>query len=216
MLSLHTQDFRAIICDLDGTLSDTETLFGDVLITTCKNYYNIAVSKEEVLQNMGLSTEDFFLKVFASHNLQYSADEARKRQAHEYHRRLRAEARFMPGANDFILMLKKTRLPLGLVSGSSRKEIGIILKKLEITDLFTTVVSCKELQRRKPDPEGYLLAAKLLNAPPQNCLVFEDTRWGVQAAKNAGMFCVGVQHIKDQDLSSADVRLNNLLEFVFE
>jgi len=213
---LRKQGFQAIISDMDGTLSDTETLFGDVLIATCKDHYNIDVTMEEALQNMGLSTSDFFSRIFASHNLQYSIEEARLKQASEYRRRLLSEARFMPEAEEFIEKLKRTQLPLGLVSGSSRNEIDIILQKLNIADLFTAIVSCKELQRRKPDPEGYLHAARLLNVLPHHCLVFEDTHWGVQAAKNAGMFCIGVQHLKEQDLSCANMRLRNLSEIEFE
>ena len=70
--------------------------------------------------------------------------------------------------------------------------------------------------RGKPDPEPYLLAAQRLRVPPTQCVVFEDAAVGVQAAKAAGMACIGVPNpaaLQRQDLSLADLVLPSLEYF---
>ncbi|HMX26777.1 MAG TPA: HAD family phosphatase [Blastocatellia bacterium] len=92
------------------------------------------------------------------------------------------------------------KYPMGIVSGAERKEIEYVLVRAGIRDCFQTIITSADLNSGKPDPEGYLKLLATLNslnnfAPPilpEECLVIEDSRAGVQAAKNAGMRCLAV------------------------
>jgi beta-phosphoglucomutase family hydrolase len=84
------------------------------------------------------------------------------------------------------------RVPFAVVSGSTRESVTASLESLNLLDKFETLVCAGEYKRSKPDPDGFLLAAEKLGVAPENCLVFEDTAMGIQAATAAGMASVKV------------------------
>jgi HAD superfamily hydrolase (TIGR01509 family) len=83
-------------------------------------------------------------------------------------------------------------LPFAVVSGSTRESVTASLGSLNLLDKFQTLVCAGDYQRSKPHPEAFLLAAKRLGAAPENCLVFEDTAMGIEAATAAGMASVKI------------------------
>ena len=84
------------------------------------------------------------------------------------------------------------RIPFAVVSGSTRDSVTASLETLNILDKFDALICAGDYQRSKPDPEPFLIAADRLSVAPHNCLVFEDTHMGIQAAKAAGMAWVKV------------------------
>jgi beta-phosphoglucomutase-like phosphatase (HAD superfamily) len=95
----------------------------------------------------------------------------------------------------------------------------MIIKGAGLRDYFEVIVSAEQVKRGKPDPEGFLLALKLLNKKttqqikPQDCIVIEDSRWGLEAAKAAGMRCVAVTNSYAADqLKPSDKTIANLGE----
>ncbi len=106
----------------------------------------------------------------------------------------------LPGVREFLQLLRSQNIKIAL--GSVSKNAEMILEKLELFSLFDTIVDGRHITKAKPDPEVFLLGAKKLRQKPENCLVFEDAVAGVQAAKSAGMTCVGIG--KQEVLKSAD------------
>src|SRR6267154_1896925 len=84
------------------------------------------------------------------------------------------------------------KIPFAVVSGSTRDSVIKSLETLGILDRFETLVCAGDYTKSKPDPEPFLIAAKRLGVAPQDCLVFEDTEMGIQAATAAGMASVKV------------------------
>jgi HAD superfamily hydrolase (TIGR01509 family) len=84
------------------------------------------------------------------------------------------------------------RIPFAVVSGSARDSVTASLETLRLLDRFDTLVCAGEYKKSKPDPEAFLLAASRLRVAPAQCLVFEDTAMGIQAATAAGMASVKV------------------------
>ncbi len=84
------------------------------------------------------------------------------------------------------------RIPFAVVSGSARDSVTASLETLKLLDRFETLVCAGEYKKSKPDPEAFLLAATKLGVAPKDCLVFEDTEMGIQAATAAGMASVKV------------------------
>ena len=85
-----------------------------------------------------------------------------------------------------------SRIPMAVVSGSTRESVTKSLEILGLLDRFDTLVCAGDYTRSKPDPEPFLVAAARLNVAPRDCLVFEDTDMGVQAATAAGMASVKI------------------------
>lgn len=84
------------------------------------------------------------------------------------------------------------RIPLAVVSGSRRDSVTGSLGALGLLDKFETLVCAEDYQRGKPAPDAFLLAAERLGIPASECLVFEDTELGIEAATAAGMASVKV------------------------
>lgn len=96
----------------------------------------------------------------------------------------------LPGSLEFIRELKDAGILVAV--GSASKNTPVILERVGIRDLFDAVVDGNSVSKAKPDPEVFLKAAALLNTEPKHCIVFEDARAGLKAARNAGMHCVGI------------------------
>lgn len=86
------------------------------------------------------------------------------------------------------------RVPFAIVSGGGRESVKRSLEQLHLLDRFETLVCAEDYTLAKPHPEPYLIAAERLGVAPRDCLVFEDTDLGIEAAKAAGMSWVKVPH----------------------
>lgn len=84
------------------------------------------------------------------------------------------------------------KIPFAVVSGGTRESVAASLRAVKLLDKFDLLVCAGDYKRGKPDPEGYLLAAKKLGVAPRSCLVFEDTEMGIQAATAAGIASVKI------------------------
>ena len=84
------------------------------------------------------------------------------------------------------------RIPLAVVSGSTRESVTASLRTVKLLDRFDVLVCAGDYAKSKPDPEAFLLAASALGVAPGSCLVFEDTDMGIQAAKAGGMASVKI------------------------
>lgn len=119
-------------------------------------------------------------------------------------------------AKEVIERLKNKGYRLAVASSSPKQEIIRNLMGLEIIEHFEHLVSGEEVENSKPHPDVFLRAAELLETTPENCVVIEDTKNGVKAAKAAGMYCIGFKNpdYPEQDLSSADEIVTNLREMI--
>jgi beta-phosphoglucomutase len=111
----------------------------------------------------------------------------------------------LPGVNDFLKDIKSKNIKIAL--GSASKNAMTILKNLNLVDIFDAIIDGNKVSMAKPNPEVFLKAAQELNAEPNKSIVFEDAQAGIIAAKNAGMFAVGVG--KPENLKGADFYINN-------
>jgi HAD superfamily hydrolase (TIGR01509 family) len=84
------------------------------------------------------------------------------------------------------------RVPFAVVSGSTLDSVTRSLTTLNLMDRFNAFVCAGDYKKGKPDPEAFLLAAEKLGITPRDCLVFEDTDMGIQAATAAGMASVRI------------------------
>lgn len=106
----------------------------------------------------------------------------------------------LPGVVPFLNELKHNGILVAL--GSASKNAGFILEKINLLQLFDAVIDGNKVFRAKPDPEVFLKGASELGVAPRDCLVFEDARAGIDAARNAGMGIIGIgveENLKDAD-----------------
>lgn len=138
-----------------------------------------------------------------------------------YEALLEEETRFFPGVCAFIRQAAR-KFPIGVASMALRKEIIFALKKADVVDLFTVIVSAEDVKRMKPDPEVYEKALQAMNRRlsqttrtegihASECLVIEDSAPGIQAARAAGMPVLALTHtVPAEQLKAANHILASL------
>ncbi len=103
--------------------------------------------------------------------------------------------------------------PLGIASGALRHDIEPILHRGGIDRHFRFIVASGDTRKSKPAPDPYERAAELHGFPPASCVAIEDSRWGIQSAKIAGMWCIAITHTYPvQELMDADAIVTSLDE----
>ena len=90
-----------------------------------------------------------------------------------------------------------------MVSSAPRRNLTTILEAINRVDTFAVVIGAEDVRQGKPHPEGFILAARELVISPSNCIVLEDAPAGLEAARRAGMACVGLLSTHDH-ISGAD------------
>lgn len=122
------------------------------------------------------------------------------------------EDEILPGVREFIGNAKSAGFRIAL--GSASKNARIILDGLKLTNFFDSIIDGTKVSKAKPDPEVFLLAAQELGISPGYCVVFEDAKAGIEAAKRAGMKSVGVG--TSPELSDADFIIPGFLDIGLE
>lgn len=121
----------------------------------------------------------------------------------------------MPGLFTLVSRIGKTKLKTAVASSGNKVYIKRVLKKFGLEKFFKAIASGDMVENGKPSPDVFLKAAELVNVSPEHCIVLEDAKLGIDAAKSAGMFCVGVinpDSTYEQDLSRADIVVKRLDE----
>jgi beta-phosphoglucomutase len=125
----------------------------------------------------------------------------------EYITKIKEDA-ILPGAREFIENAKSAGYKIAL--GSASKNARIILDGLKLTNCFDAIIDGNKVSKAKPDPEVFLLAAQELGVLTECCVIFEDAKAGIEAAKRAGMKCIGVG--TSPELSGADFIIQGFLD----
>ena len=119
----------------------------------------------------------------------------------------------LPGVTPVLEKLRAMGVKLAI--GSSSRNTPAILKQIGLGDFFDAVADGNQIQNSKPDPEVFLLAAKLLGLPPEECVVVEDAHAGVEAAKAGGFACAAMGDAKEDARATYHLgKLSDLLEYV--
>lgn len=122
------------------------------------------------------------------------------------------QADILPGTLDALRLLKGKGVKAAI--GSSSRNTPVILERIGLQKAFDAVADGNQIQNSKPDPEVFLLAARLLGLPPDNCLVVEDADAGIEAAVAGGMPTLGVGFAAGNE--TATYRAKSLNEADFE
>lgn len=115
----------------------------------------------------------------------------------------------LPGATEWVSRLKAQGWRQAIASSAPRQNVEVMLQALGMREYFDAVTSAEDVTAGKPDPQVFVAAAARVNLPPVRCIVVEDAAAGVEAARRAGMRCVGVSRTERLD---ADVSASSLLE----
>jgi len=183
---------KAVIFDWDGTLADTKKAvvrsFQKVLVEA-----GCLVSDEFIERRVGIGTKRTLEEVLEECNVRFD-DEMLEKLTRE---KIRIQANLtnivslFEGAIELLQNLQG-RIKIALATMSSRKVVGKLLSEKRIGGYFDVVVTADEIVKPKPDPEVFFVSAARLGVDPEDCVVVEDSVFGVRAAKAAEMKCIAV------------------------
>ena len=201
---------KAIIFDMDGVISDTQIIHAKTESELLKGY-NIEIHPEEITRRYaGVSDQEMFKEIF--NNAQREMPELNQLVEKKWKmmdKLVRGNVKEISGTREFIGKSRVVGLPLAVGSASRLAFIELVLAELDLRHKFNAIASAEEVKKGKPEPDLFLLAAKRLYVAPENCVVVEDGRSGMIAAKRAGMQCIGlVQH--EDDYYPADLLVKDL------
>jgi len=217
---------RAVIFDFDGVITDSEILhlraFNKVL-----TQLDIEIStKDYYKEYLGLTDADCFKSVAKKNRLSLDCRNMRNLMAQKtriFEQLAKTEGRIIEGVAEFLRMLRRNNVPMAICSGALLPEIEIVLEEARLRELFAVIVSAEQVKKGKPSPQGFLLTLQKLNHNRQKpiaakeCIVIEDSHWGLEAAKAAGMHTVAVTTSYDADqLSLAEKIVARLDELSIE
>ena len=214
---------RAILFDLDGTLADTEPLHFEAFREIFASE-NVEVTRDEYFSRLiGYNDHDCFTVVLREHRKPADAARVRAlmdRKAALYQAMIAGRDVLCPGAEEFVRKCAE-RFPLMIVTGTLRAEAEMILVRAKLRGLFADVIAAEDVERGKPEPDGFLAALGrlgfILRPRPslraEECLVIEDTAAGIEAAHRAGMRVLAVCYtVPATELAAAEIVVPSFLQ----
>jgi len=188
-LKLPEGSFRAYLFDCDGTIADSMPLHYRAWKRALGEWH--CEFDEKLFYSWGgMPVAEIISTLNKRNGLSMPVESVASRKESLYFELL-PELKAVPEVLEHI-EAGHGRIPFAVVSGSTRESVTVSLVSLKLLDRFDTMVCAGEYTKSKPDPEAFLLAAAKLGAAPGDCLVFEDTEMGIQAATAAGMASVRV------------------------
>lgn len=208
---------EAVIWDMDGVLVDTGEAHYQTWAKTLAEI-GIPFSREQFRLSFGMNnaglltslsgidsrlgkplTEDFITEI----------SELKERL---FRQEMRGKVQLFPGAREWLERLSQQGCRQAIASSAPQENVDALVDGLGIRAFFQALLSAGKMPG-KPDPAVFLLAAEVLGAAPQRCVVVEDAVSGVEAARRAGMKCLAVTNTNPAEaLAGADVIVNSLLE----
>lgn len=185
---------KAIIFDMDGVVVKSEDTYLKAFNNIMKEF-GISISKQKWLERLAGRGVNYIMRTVLEENRiiqKHGLDYWLRRWNDEYGSFIENEGiEPIDGFSKFNAEINKAGLRKAIASGSSKKSILLVLRKLKLEKEFV-IVSTENVKKGKPSPEIFLKAAAASRVKPEECVVFEDSVAGVKAAKNAGMRCIAL------------------------
>jgi len=183
-LEIPDQPFKAYIFDCDGTVADSMPIHHQAWQMALAEF-GAEFPEELHLSWGGMPNTEIIRRLSELNNLQLDAEVVSRRKHDLYLER----AHLVRPIESVLKLARQLRgtAPMAIASGGRREVVMTTLEALDVVGLFDIFVCAEDYSKGKPDPEPFLLAASKMRVAPEDCLVFEDSPTGVEAAQSAGM-----------------------------
>jgi beta-phosphoglucomutase len=179
---------QAFIFDLNGTMIDDMQYHSAAWFSILNDDLKAGLTREEVDRQMYGKNEELLDRVFGKGRFtpQELAEVSHKKEL-SYQAAFRPYLQLIPGLPALLEKARQHKIRMAIGSAAIPFNIDFVLDNLGIRHYFDAIVSAADVEISKPNPETFTKAARILNVPPEDCIVFEDAPKGVEAAFNAGM-----------------------------
>ena len=211
---MESKNIKAIIFDMDGVLINSEAFY------MSENRRFLAAlgktaTEEDLYRVVGtplLTTQKMFHSYLSD---SYTFEEVAE-LSHKHWLTVKTNYKCLmnDGVVEVLSWLKKRNYKLAVASSSGIKHIQRVIEQCSLDNYFDVLLTGDMFKKSKPDPEIYLTAAKMLKAKPEQCIVIEDSVYGIEAGKRAGMKVIALKEPFGHDQSLADIKIDGLLEII--
>jgi len=203
---------KVIIFDMDGVLIDSEPAYLEMNLNFFSEFGS-EMDNENYKALVGMPSLQMWMMLKQKYDLQDDVKDIIQLEQERMYNILNSD--LIPGPIDGVIpllnKLKSENHKLSVASSSAKRNIELVLNRLNLSEYFEYIISGEEVTNGKPAPDIFLKVATYFNQPSHKCFVIEDSTNGVKAAKSAGMQCIGFKNNETnlQDLSVADLIINN-------
>jgi beta-phosphoglucomutase len=177
--------YKGIIFDMDGTMVDNMMVHHRAWQRKLAEL-GLDLSIDEVKEKIHGINEEILERIFGD---RYTVEERRRiswEKEAAYREIFLPELRLVPGLQGFLERAKATNIPMAIGTAAPSENVDFVLDNLNLRPYFTGVFDAKSVTKGKPDPEIFNVAAASLGLSTADCLIFEDSVTGAEAARRAG------------------------------
>lgn len=183
---------KAVLFDMDGVLVDSEEFICEAAIAMFKEK-GIEVKPEDFIPFVGTGENRYIGGVAEKYSVTGDIEVMKARTYEIYESITRGRLQPLEGVVEFIAKCRQCGLKLAVATSADKIKMEINLREIGLSvDTFDTTVNGLEVERKKPFPDIFIIAAQKLGFNPTECLVVEDAINGIEAAKAAGAKCLGL------------------------
>ncbi|TVR59047.1 MAG: HAD family hydrolase [Spirochaetaceae bacterium] len=182
----------AVLFDMDGVIVDSEDILAEAAIEMFAEH-GVCVEADDFHPFRGMGENAYLGGVAEQHSADLDISAAKARTYELYRRRVAGRLTALPGAEELIEFCRLNGLKTALASSADAEKVLPSLDAIGVSrDRFDTIITGEDVERKKPYPDIYLLAAERIGVDPRRCIVVEDAISGVEAAISAGARCLAV------------------------
>lgn len=214
--------YKAIIFDMDGTITDTEKLWWHATLTLIARR-NVKLTQQEqqelYKQLHGGTVENACFAIKMTANLPETPHELLREKLAIVSELYAKGIDFIKGFVDFHEQVVAADLKIAIATNADDHTLELAKKALNLDKFFGEhIYNISHVNKKaKPDPALYLHAAEQVGVDPEKCIAIEDSAHGIQAAQDAGMFCIGINSSnKPHNIAKADLKIDEYDEIIFD
>jgi len=185
-----TPPFAALIFDCDGTVANTLPIHYQAWSEAVRAF-DIEITPEWYYSRAGISSSELIEMMKEAFRPDLDADQVKAEKQRVFHALVEQISVIQPVAD--IIRAYRGKVPLAIASGGSRVLVEATLTSTGLIDHFDCIVTIENVERGKPAPDIFLMSAQKLQVEPQDCIVYEDSDIGLEAAHRAGMRAIDVR-----------------------
>lgn len=192
------------IFDLDGTVLENENIYGKAFSSVLKE---LGVDTKKKRPHMrGIGVKENWPELIKKYNIKTKKTTDKLAvDTQKAYIKLAKDVKIAKGFEQFAAELKQSGVLLALATSNTWSIVEAVFDAVPIEKYFDVVTTGEETKVKKPDPEIFLVTVDKLGIKPEESLVFEDSKPGIEAAQKAGMIAVGVRGPEGDDLENANL-----------
>ncbi len=204
---------EAIVFDFDGVLADTPKYYFEYMKKYLHNIHT-DITDEDISHLVGMRFKQKFDYLDEKYSLGVSLEKFVEDVSSVAREEMKKSITPNKNLENFLNEIKAAEISMAIASSNSLANISFVLEKFKWNEYFEPIITVTDVQKHKPFPDAYIKALKIMKKKPKNCIGIEDTTFGVDAIKSAGMKAIAIpsKYTEMHDFSHADIVIRDFSE----